>query len=79
MSMCFFIIKKKSGEKVSMEQSIDHKAERILSMYSQLKQGEVIYKKAESDRYGVTQRTIQRDIIDIQCFLQNQGNETGEV
>lgn len=79
MSMCFFIIKKKSGEKASMEQSIDHKAERILSMYSKLKQGEVIYKKAESDRYGVTQRTIQRDIVDIQCFLQNQGNVTGEV
>lgn len=60
-----------------MEHAIDHKAERILSIYSQLKQGELIFKEAESSRYGVTQRTIQRDIVDIQCFLQNQGNETG--
>ena len=62
-----------------MEHAIDHKAERILSIYSQLKQGELIVKEAESSRYGVTQRTIQRDIVDIQCFLQNQGNETGVV
>lgn len=61
-----------------MEQAIDHKAERILSMYSQLKQGELVIKEAESTRYGVTQRTIQRDIADIQCFLQNQRDEIGE-
>ena len=62
-----------------MESLIDSKAERILSIYSQLKQGKLVFKSQESAKYGVTPRTIQRDIVDIQCFLQNQGNETGEV
>ena len=62
-----------------MESLIDSKAERILSIYTQLKQGKLIFKSQESAKYGVTPRTIQRDIVDIQCFLQNQGNETGEV
>lgn len=62
-----------------MEHAIDHKAERILSIYSQLKNGELIFKGRESEKFGVSQRTIQRDIVDIQCFLQNQGNEIGIV
>lgn len=62
-----------------MEKNVDAKAERILSIYSRLKQGFVIRKAEESVRYGVTQRTIQRDIGDIQCFLQNLSNETGEI
>ena len=62
-----------------MENVIDSKAERILSIYSQLKHGGIVFKEQESLKFGVTSRTIQRDISDIQCFLQNQGNETGEV
>lgn len=62
-----------------MEKNVDAKAERILSIYSRLKQGFVIRKAEESVRYGVTQRTIRRDIEDIQCFLQNLSNETGEI
>lgn len=62
-----------------MESLIDSKAERILSIYAQLKDGKLVFKSKESAKYGVTPRTIQRDIVDIQCFLQNQGNETGEV
>ncbi len=46
--------------------------ERILSIYSRLMQGQVIHKAKESSAYGVTDRTIQRDISDIQCFLHNQ-------
>lgn len=61
-----------------MESLIDSKAERILSIYAQLKDGKLVFKSKESAKYGVTPRTIQRDIVDIQCFLQNQGNETGE-
>lgn len=79
MSMRISIIKEKERSDSDMEHSIDHKAERILSIYSQLKQGELVFKEAESARYGVSQRTIQRDIVDIQCFLQNQSNETGIV
>ena len=48
------------------------KAERILSLYTRLKQGKIIYKEKESEKYQVSMRTIQRDIADIQCFLQNQ-------
>lgn len=62
-----------------MEKSSDAKAERILSIYSRLKQGHVIDKTKESIRYAVARKTIQRDIGDIQCFLQNQSNETGEI
>ena len=39
----------------------------------------MIYKEQESIAFAVTPRTIQRDIADIQCFLQNQGSETGEI
>lgn len=62
-----------------MERNSEDKAERILSIYSRLKQGRVIYKEQESIAFVVTPRTIQRDIADIQCFLQNQGSETGEI
>ena len=62
-----------------MERNSEDKAERILSIYSRLKQGRVIYKEQESIAFAVTPRTIQRDIADIQCFLQNQGSETGEI
>ena len=62
-----------------MERNSEDKAERMLSIYSRLKQGRVIYKEQESIAFAVTPRTIQRDIADIQCFLQNQGSETGEI
>lgn len=61
------------------EKASDAKAERVLSIYSRLKRGQVINKAEESVRYAVAQRTIQRDIGDIQCFLQNHNNETGEI
>lgn len=62
-----------------MDGTTDNKAERILSIYSQLKQGKIVFKTEESIKYGVTSRTIQRDISDIQCFLQNRENEIGEI
>lgn len=62
-----------------MKRAADDKAERVLSIYSRLRQGQVIDKGVESDRYGVAQRTIQRDISDIQCFLQTQSFDTGEI
>lgn len=62
-----------------MKKESEDKAERILSIYSRLKEGKTIYKADESFTYGVAPRTIQRDISDIQNFLQNQNNETGEI
>ena len=48
-----------------MGRDSEDKAGRILSIYTRLKQGKVIYKQEESIRYGVAVRTIQRDITDI--------------
>ena len=62
-----------------MRKESEDKAERILSIYSRLKKGKVIFKEKESNDFGVATRTIQRDIADIQCFLQNQTMESGEV
>lgn len=61
-----------------MGKESEDKAERILSIYSRLKAGKVIYKEQESVEYHVASRTIQRDIADIQCFLQNQNDVTGD-
>lgn len=55
------------------------KAQRVLTIYSKLKHGKMIFKGAESRKYGVSARTIQRDIADIQAFLQEQENENGEL
>ena len=62
-----------------MGKKAEDKAERVLSMYTRLKQGKVIEKEKESQTYHVSSRTIQRDIADIQCFLQNQNVNTGEI
>ncbi len=62
-----------------MKKTADGKAERVLSIYARLREGQIIHKKEESNKYDVAQRTIQRDISDIQCFLQTQSYDTGEV
>lgn len=56
----------------------DDKTQRVLSIYTRFIEGDMIKKTEESHRYGVAQRTIQRDISDIQCFLQDQNNKTGK-
>ncbi len=78
MSMLNRIIEKKEGI-CCMEKISDDKAERILSIYSRLKQGDTIQKMQEATRYKVSERTVQRDLTDIQNFLQNHGCETGEI
>ena len=60
-----------------MGRESEDKAERVLSIYSKLKSGKVVFKEKESKEYNVSSRTIQRDIADIQCFLQNQNIKTG--
>lgn len=62
-----------------MKKTTEDKAERVLSIYARLREGQIIYKEEESNKYGVAQRTIQRDISDIQCFLQTRSYDTGEV
>ncbi len=62
-----------------MNRDTEDKSERILSIYSRLKEGRIVDKAEESATFGVNPRTIQRDISDIQNFLKNQNSETGEV
>lgn len=77
--MLSYILEEKETGRKNMDKSSDAKSERILSIYSRLRQGKVIYKAEESLHFDVAQRTIQRDIADIQCFLNNQNSETGEI
>lgn len=43
---------------------------RILSMYDRLKEGHFIIKKEEADFFGVSEKTIQRDIESIRRYLE---------
>lgn len=52
------------------------KNNRILGLYINLCEGKVINKAEEANRFGVDERSIQRDIDDIRAFLDEQ--RTGE-
>lgn len=62
-----------------MQNHSEDKAKRILAIYTRFRQGKIVYKAKMSETYGVSSRTIQRDIADIQCFLQDQCMETGSI
>lgn len=47
----------------------EQKSFRVLHLYTDLINGEIINKKAEADRFGKTNRTIQSDIDTIRNFL----------
>lgn len=52
---------------------------RTLDMYVRLCEGKVINKSAESERFGVDERSIQRDIDDIRAFLDERAaSDSGE-
>lgn len=48
------------------------KAARILKIYTDLINGEVVSKNEAVEKYGVSPRTIQRDIDNIRSFLAEQ-------
>lgn len=52
---------------------------RILQIYSRLSEGYVVSKEKEAKRYGVNERSIQRDIDHIRDFLDNDSERTGIV
>ncbi|MGN0596842.1 MAG: helix-turn-helix transcriptional regulator [Ruminiclostridium sp.] len=52
------------------------KASRILKIYTDLINGEIVSKSEAVEKYGVSPRTIQRDIDNIRAFLGEQP-ETG--
>ncbi len=51
------------------------KIDRILSIYTRLVNGDIINKAQEAERYGVNERSIQRDIDDIRAHLENHEEE----
>ena len=53
------------------------KIDRILGIYSKLMDGYIVNKQEESDRYGVNDRSIQRDIDDIRDYLENRTEDDG--
>ncbi|OUN91273.1 WYL domain-containing protein [Blautia sp. An46] len=63
--------------------SKESKNQRTLDMYVRLCEGKVINKKTESQKFGVDERSIQRDIDDIRAFLcdrsESNGRDTREV
>lgn len=53
------------------------KSNRALSIFSRLSAGKIIVKKEEADRYGVSEKSIQRDLDEIRLFLESQTAEDG--
>lgn len=52
---------------------------RVLQIYAKLSDGYVVNKAEEAQRYGVNERSIQRDIDDIRNFLDADSERTGVV
>lgn len=50
---------------------MDKKVERIINLYNRIIDGEVINKSGEAKRFGVNERSIQRDIEDIRAYFAN--------
>lgn len=55
-----------------MENMTDAKSARLLVIYSRLVNGEIIPKAELSEQYHVSERSIQRDIESLRCFIANQ-------
>lgn len=53
------------------------KSNRTLSLYSRLSAGKIINKAEEAKRFGVNEKSIQRDLDEIRVFLENQTAEDG--
>lgn len=63
-----------------MEEKIkEDKIGRVLQIYAKLSDGYVVNKAEEAQRYGVNERSIQRDIDDIRNFLDTDSERTGVV
>ena len=56
-----------------MEQTSEAKSTRTLSIYTRLLSGEILDKSELAHEYGVTQRSIQRDVETLRRFLAEQG------
>ena len=48
------------------------KTARLLYLYRDFARGAKVRKQEAADRFGVTQRSLQRDIEDLRCFFAEQ-------
>lgn len=55
------------------------KIDRVLGIYTKLMNGSLVRKEEEAAKYSVNERSIQRDIEDIRCFLENSAASSGYV
>ena len=55
----------------------DLKCDRILSMYTRLLRGEIIYKKELADEFHVNARSVQRDLDELRNFFSEQRLKDG--
>ncbi|MCR4649841.1 MAG: WYL domain-containing protein [Lachnospiraceae bacterium] len=55
-----------------------HKNNRTLDMYVRLCEGKSINKREEAKRFGVDERSIQRDLDDIRAFLSGRAESAGD-
>lgn len=58
---------------------MDKKVERIISLYNRIIDGEILVKADEASRYGVNERSIQRDIDDIRAYFANAPESNREL
>ena len=62
-----------------MNSDKNDKVERVLQIYTRLMKGGIINKAAAAVEYGVTERSIQRDIDDIRNFLELETDRSGVI
>lgn len=55
-----------------MEQLSESKSKRLLAMYFGLVNGHTLNKAALAREYNITERSVQRDIASLRCFLSEQ-------
>lgn len=58
---------------------MDKKVERIISLYNRVVEGEILVKADEASRYGVNERSIQRDIDDIRAYFADEPESNREL
>lgn len=55
-----------------MKYATDAKSSRLLELYFRLVNGEVLKKTDLAQQYHITERSVQRDIVSLRCFLSEQ-------
>ena len=61
-----------------MKEEKSPKNNRVLDIYTRLTEGHIISKAQEAQRFGVDERSIQRDIDDIRAFLADRQSDQAD-